>query len=248
MSRKAVSRSRKSADIFLPEDHVVMAPVKKEFKPYNEAQKSYVSKIRNNILTFAIGPAGTGKTMCAAAIAAEYYNKKIIDRIIITRPAVEAGEQLGFLPGNLQEKYMPYVAPIMECLSKLLGKSQVEYMVKAEKILFLPLAYARGWTFEKSFVILDEAQNVTSTQMKLFLTRIGEDSKVVVDGDISQKDIHVRGLEDALDRLAGVANIAVQRFTNSDIVRSGISKDIVVAYSDDESDNNNEGLNRYLKK
>lgn len=233
-----------------PELHVTRTRAK-EFKPMNRAQEKYVNMMHNNIITFGIGPAGTGKSYCAAAVAAEKLRNKEIDRIIITRPAVEAGESLGFLPGDMDEKFGPFIAPIVECLSKSLGKSYVEALVENEKIVFLPLAYMRGWTFERSMVILDEAQNITKTQMKLFLTRIGQDSTIVVDGDISQRDIVADGLVDAIDRLKGVPSVSVMRFNNDDIVRSGIVKDVILRYSDDFSikeEDDYSSLQNYLSK
>lgn len=221
----------------------------KEFKPLNDSQATYLNKIDNNIITFCIGPAGTGKTMCAAIAAAKAFKDGEVEKIIITRPAVEAGEELGFLPGDINEKFLPYVAPFVDALSQVMGSGQVEALVQHGKIVFLPLAYMRGHSFNKAFVIADEMQNVTRSQMKLFLTRVGQNTKVVVDGDISQKDINVDGLEDGIERLARVKSVAVHRFQTSDIVRSGIARDVILAYSDEyEDEESDEGLNRYLSK
>lgn len=219
----------------------------KEFQPLNKAQERYVNLIENNTITFGIGPAGTGKTLVAAAIAARKFKDKKIDKIIITRPIVEAGEKLGFLPGEMNDKTQPYAEPIIEALSKFMGKSYVEALLEHEKIVFLPLAFMRGWTFERSMVILDEAQNVTKTQMKLFLTRVGKDATVVIDGDITQQDIEADGLYDAIYRLDGIPSIGVMRFTAEDIVRSGIVKDIIKAY-DGGYPSETEGLKNYLSK
>lgn len=225
----------------------------KTFKALNDSQEAYINKINNNIVTFCVGPAGTGKSFCAAIAAANAFKDKSVDRIIVTRPLVEAGEKVGFLPGDLNEKVHPYVAPFVDALSRIMGSGHVEALVEHKKIEFIPLAFMRGHSWNNSFVILDEAQNTTKTQMKLFLTRIGKDTKVVVDGDISQRDLNVFGLDDALERLAFVKGIAVHRFTEEDIVRSGIVRDVLKAYSDNsyhedyvEEEKDREGLNTFL--
>lgn len=218
------------------------------FTPKTKAQEDYLNKISNNTLTFAIGPAGTGKTFVAAMAAAQAFKDKSCNKIIITRPIVEAGEKLGYLPGDLNEKVLPYVTPFVDALSRVMGSGQVEALIQYEKIIFLPLAYMRGHSWDDSFVVLDEAQNVTKTQMKLFLTRIGRGTKVIVDGDISQRDIEVFGLDDALERLANVRGVGIQEFSEHDIIRSGIVRDILKAYSNDSDvDECREGLDRYLK-
>jgi phosphate starvation-inducible PhoH-like protein len=238
----------------LPELRESRHPSNKSFKPKNLSQERYLNKINNNTITFGIGPAGTGKTFVAAMAAASAFKNKTVDRIIITRPVVEAGEQLGFLPGDMKEKYGPYVAPFVEALSRIMGSGQVEALIQHEKIQFLPLAFMRGHSWDNTFVVLDEAQNVTKAQMMLFLTRIGKDTKVVIDGDLSQKDLAVNGLDDALDRLAKVPAVAVHSFTDADIVRSGIVKDIIKAYSSGGGDSyhidtdydEEEGLTRFI--
>lgn len=155
----------------------------------------------------------------------------MIDKIIITRPAVEAGESLGFLPGEIEDKFDPYLQPFRDVLNERLGKSFVEYMLKIGRIEAAPLAYMRGRTFKRAFVILDEAQNTTPNQMKLFLTRIGHDCKVVVNGDIRQKDIHGQsGLDDAVKRISHIPSVKCVRFTRQDVVRSGLVQEIVEAY------------------
>lgn len=221
----------------------------KEFHPKNRAQQDYLNMIENNTITFGLGVAGTGKTFVAAMAAANAYRSGKIEKIIITRPVVEAGEELGFLPGDLNEKYAPYVQPFLEALEKIMGSGNVSALVNNKRIVFLPLAYMRGHSWENTFVVLDEAQNITKSQMKLFLTRIGKNTKVVVDGDITQKDINVNGLEDAVERLARVPSVAVQVFEVSDIVRSGIVKHIITAYDDryvpDDAD---EGLMRFMSE
>jgi phosphate starvation-inducible PhoH-like protein len=220
----------------------------KDYKALNRTQETYINKIDNHILTFCIGPAGTGKTFCAAIAAANAFKDKEVERIIITRPLVEAGEKIGFLPGDLKEKVDPYVAPFVDALKRIMGSGQVDALIEHGKIEFLPLGFMRGHSWSNTFVVLDEAQNVTKSQMKLFLTRIGKGSKVIVDGDISQKDIEAFGLDDALQRLAHVKGIAVHEFTTEDIVRSGIVRDIIKAYSDEyQTGNETEGLSRFLK-
>jgi phosphate starvation-inducible PhoH-like protein len=196
------------------------------------AQKRYITAIRTHCLTFGIGPAGTGKSYCAGALAAQYLEDGQIDRIILTRPAIEAGEQLGFLPGDLDEKFAPYIDAFRDILNARLGAGTVDYCLRHGRIVASPLAYMRGKTFDsRTFVVLDEAQNTTPAQMKMFLTRIGEDSRVVVNGDIRQSDVRgPNGLADAIGRLQGLPGVAVHRFERGDIVRSGLVRDIIDRY------------------
>jgi len=204
-------------------------------EPLNDSQHRYISAIKTFELVFATGPAGTGKTWLCAALAAQALSEGVIDRIIVTRPAVEAGESLGFLPGEIEEKFDPYLQPFRDVLNERLGKSFVEYLLKTGKIEAAPLAYMRGRTFKRAFVILDEAQNTTPNQMKLFLTRIGHDCKVVVNGDIRQKDIHgTSGLQDAIQRVSHIPSVKCVRFTKEDVVRSGLVQEIVEAYETDD--------------
>lgn len=199
--------------------------------PLNEVQKRYHSAMKSFVLTFATGPAGTGKTWLCAALAAQMLESGEIDKIIITRPAVEAGESLGFLPGELEEKFDPHLQPFRDVLNDRLGKSFVEFLIKRGQIEAAPLAYMRGRTFKNAFVILDEAQNTTPTQMKMFLTRIGHDCRVVVNGDMAQKDVKGEsGLEDAVARLSYIPSVKHVKFTREDIVRSGLVGEIVQAY------------------
>lgn len=199
----------------------------------NFAQGQYLDALRNNQITFAVGPAGTGKSYIATAYAAEQLYYKRIDKIIITRPAVEAEETLGHLPGELEEKYAPYLLPIKEILESLLGKPFVEYCLKSGAIEAVPIAFMRGRTFDNAIVILDEAQNCTPTQMKLILSRIGEGCQYIIDGDVSQKDIRGQsGLDDAIKRLDGIKGIEVVHFLEADIVRSAMCKKIIQAYSE----------------
>lgn len=211
-----------------------------EFKPrkvteplqaLTETQAHYILGIEKQGLTFGLGPAGTGKTYVCGALAADALANKETDKIIITRPAVEAGEHLGFLPGELEEKFAPYLQPFRDVLDERLGRGYVDYLVKVGRIEAAPLAYMRGRTFKDCWVILDEAQNTTPTQMKLFLTRIGHDANVIVNGDVRQRDIGGKsGLEDAISRLSHLDAVNVIEFGSEDIVRSGLTQAIVEAY------------------
>ncbi|MBL4679565.1 MAG: PhoH family protein [Pseudomonadales bacterium] len=196
------------------------------------SQQRYINAIKNNCLTFGIGPAGTGKSYCAAAIAAEALQSSRIDRIILTRPAVEAGEHLGFLPGAVDEKFAVYIEAFRDALNERLGSGAVDYYLRHGRIVAAPLAFMRGKTFgADSFVILDEAQNTTKAQMKMFLTRIGEQCKVVVNGDIQQSDIRgPNGLADAVDRVRGLPNVHIHTFERNDVVRSGLVRDLLDRY------------------
>jgi phosphate starvation-inducible PhoH-like protein len=206
--------------------------VSQPLEALNPAQKSYIAAIKHNCLTFGLGPAGTGKSYCAGALAATALESGHIERIIITRPAVEAGEHLGFLPGDLDDKFAVYIDAFREILCERLGAGTVDYCLRHGRIVAAPLAYMRGKTFnKKTFVILDEAQNTTVAQMKMFLTRIGEDCKVVINGDIEQTDIHgANGLADAVARLRGLPGVHVHRFDRADIVRSGLVRNIMDRY------------------
>lgn len=195
------------------------------------SQGQYITAIKSHKLTFGTGPAGTGKSYVAGAIAAEELEARRIEKIIITRPAVEAGENMGFLPGDLQEKFDPYFDAFRDCLIERLGKGAVECGLKNDRIVVAPMAYLRGKTFNDAFVVLDEAQNCTKAQLKLFLTRIGENCRVVVNGDIRQSDIgNQSGLQDAINRLGHLNSVYVHVFEHGDIVRSGLVKDIIECY------------------
>lgn len=197
----------------------------------NDNQKRYINAINSSIITVALGPAGTGKTYIAGSVAALRLAKKEIDKVVITRPAIEVGQSLGFLPGELEEKYEPFIEPFKEVMIERLGRTHYEYALKAEKIAPKPLAYMRGATFKNAVVILDEAQNVTPTEMKMFLTRIGKNCTVIINGDLAQSDIRGQsGLEDAVKRISQINGVSVIEFTEDDIVRSGIVKDILLAY------------------
>ena len=214
---------------------------------FTPVQGRYIEAISTNQLTFGIGPAGTGKSFVATCLAADALMDQRVERIIITRPVVEAGEELGFLPGELSEKVQPYFAPVRAILERRLGRGACEMFMKNGRIEFMPLAYMRGHTLDNSFIILDEAQNTTPSQMKLFLTRLGENTRVVVDGDPRQKDLAgPSGLIDALKRLRGIPSIDVVEFTRKDVVRSGLVQHIVEAYEEPEDDD--AGLQKMLAR
>lgn len=206
-------------------------------RPLNEAQGRYINAIKGFTLTFATGPAGTGKTWICAALAAQALESGEANNLIITRPAVEAGENLGFLPGELEDKFDPYLTPFRDVLNDRLGKTFVEYLIKMKRIEAAPLAYMRGRSFKNSYVVLDEAQNTTPTQMKMFLTRIGHDCKVIVNGDMAQQDIRGEsGLEDAVARLSYIPSVKHIHFTRDDVVRSGLVSEIIQAYDQPKSE------------
>lgn len=196
-------------------------------------QKTYVDAIRSNTCTFAVGPAGTGKTYLAIAMAVVAMKNKEIERIILTRPAVEAGEKLGFLPGDLAQKVDPYLRPLYDALHDMLGLEAYQRLVERGAIEVAPLAYMRGRTLNDAFIILDEAQNTTSEQMKMFLTRMGMGSKMVITGDVTQIDLPIgkkSGLIEALEVLKGIENIGIVKLTHRDVVRHELVQAIVKAY------------------
>lgn len=201
-------------------------------KAKTPSQQNYINAINNNCLTFGLGPAGTGKSYCAGALAAQALQKGEIEQIILTRPAVEAGENLGFLPGDVDEKFSAYIDAFRDILNARLGASAVSYLLRHGRIIAAPLAYMRGKTFNQNcFVILDEAQNTSPAQMKMFLTRIGENCKVVINGDIRQSDIRgENGLADAVTRMHGVPSVAIHHFEREDIVRSGLVRAVIDRY------------------
>lgn len=204
-------------------------------KARNESQQRYINAIRNHCLTFGIGPAGTGKSYCAGALAAEAMESGRIERLILTRPAVEAGESLGFLPGDVDDKFSVYIDAFRDILVERLGSGAVEYALRHGRIVAAPLAFMRGKTFgSNTFVVLDEAQNTTPAQMKMFLTRIGEGCKVVINGDVAQSDIRgPNGLADAIERVADLPGVHVHAFERRDIVRSGLVRALIERYETD---------------
>lgn len=209
-------------------------PRYKPFHPLTDAQEDYASAIERSVFTFAIGPAGTGKTYVAACKAAEHLRRGERSKVILTRPAIEAaGERLGFLPGTLADKFGPYMKPLMNILIEQLGNGFVECAIKNGRIQMVPMAFMRGETFKDAFIIADEMQNATQEQLKMLLTRLGQGSKMVVDGDPAQTDIgESSGLTDAVRRLQFVDKISVVRFNKSDIVRHDITQSIVEAYEE----------------
>ena len=205
----------------------------KPIKPKTLGQKGYVKAIAKNTVTLGVGPAGTGKTYLAVAMAVKAYKAKEIDRIILTRPAVEAGEKLGFLPGDLQSKVDPYLRPLYDALFDMLGAETTHRYLERGDIEIAPLAYMRGRTLDDSFIILDEAQNTTPEQMKMFLTRLGFNSKMVVTGDVTQIDLpdgKMSGLKQVMKILKGVEDIAICTFSQQDVVRHQLVQRIIAAY------------------
>jgi phosphate starvation-inducible PhoH-like protein len=208
-------------------------PHKSDLRPRTPGQRDYINQILRHDITFGVGPAGTGKTWLAVACAIDALERETVQRIVLTRPAVEAGERLGFLPGDLSQKVDPYLRPLYDALYDLMGIQRVQRLFEKQTIEIAPLAYMRGRTLNHSFVILDEAQNTTPEQMKMFLTRIGFGSKAVINGDPSQVDLprgHPSGLTHAVDVLNAVTGIAITRFTSRDVVRHPLVARIVDAY------------------
>lgn len=217
----------------MADDCVCISARGKPIKPKTLGQKKYIEAIRNNTIVFGIGPAGTGKTYLAVAMAVKAFRAKEVNRIILTRPAVEAGEKLGFLPGDLQQKIDPYLRPLYDALFDMLGAESFEKYQSRGDIEVAPLAYMRGRTLDDSFIILDEAQNTTPEQMKMFLTRLGFNSKIVVTGDITQIDLpdgKRSGLVQAAKILKNVPDIEISRFSDKDVVRHRLVQDIIKAY------------------
>lgn len=204
-------------------------------KPKTLGQKEYIESIKQSTVTIGVGPAGTGKTYLAVAMAVKAFRNQEIDRIILTRPAVEAGEKLGFLPGDLQNKVDPYLRPLYDALFDMLGSENFQRYLERGNIEVAPLAYMRGRTLDDSFIILDEAQNTTPEQMKMFLTRLGYNSKAVINGDITQIDlpsVKKSGLIEAANVLKDIEDIKIVKFTEKDVVRHRIVQNIIKAYED----------------
>ncbi|HAQ29277.1 MAG TPA: phosphate starvation-inducible protein PhoH [Ruminococcaceae bacterium] len=218
-------------------DCVCITSKGKPVKPKTLGQKKYVEAIRKNTIVLGAGPAGTGKTYLAVAMAVTAFRAKEVNRIILTRPAVEAGEKLGFLPGDLQQKVDPYLRPLYDALFDMLGAESFARYQERGSIEVAPLAYMRGRTLDDSFIILDEAQNTTREQMKMFLTRLGFNSKMVVTGDVTQIDLpdgKRSGLTDAMRILRNVPDISINTFTEKDVVRHKLVQDIIKAYEKNE--------------
>jgi len=225
------NRRARLKDIFL--DAVYIAADRRVISPKSLAQKEYIEAIRTHDIVFGIGPAGTGKTYLAMAMAISAHAKRQVKRIILTRPAVEAGEKLGFLPGTLYEKVNPYLRPLYDALHDMMDFEKASALIERGSIEVAPLAFMRGRTLNDSFVILDEAQNTTSEQMRMFLTRLGFDSKAVITGDVTQVDLPpgtVSGLVEAEGLLAHIPGIRFCRFTRDDVVRHPLVQEIIEAY------------------
>ena len=217
----------------IAKDVVCITAKGKPIKAKTVGQQHYMRAIEKNTVTIGVGPAGTGKTYLAVAAAVAAFRERTVNRIVLTRPAVEAGERLGFLPGDLQTKVDPYLRPLYDALYDMLGPETFQKYQERGSIEVAPLAYMRGRTLDDSFIILDEAQNTTSEQMKMFLTRLGFGSKIVITGDITQIDLpndKTSGLKDAIRVLDGVKDIAICRLTSADVVRHALVQEIINAY------------------
>ena len=217
----------------MAKDVVCITAKGKPIKAKTVGQQNYMKAIMKNTITIGVGPAGTGKTYLAVAAAVAAFRERTVNRIILTRPAVEAGERLGFLPGDLQNKVDPYLRPLYDALYDMLGAETFQKYQERGSIEVAPLAYMRGRTLDDSFIILDEAQNTTREQMKMFLTRLGFGSKIVITGDVTQIDLpddKVSGLKDAVRVLDGVKDIAICRLTAADVVRHALVQEIISAY------------------
>ncbi len=225
--RRSIKRQI-SSDIYI-------RTLKKTIEPYSHMQANYMRALYDHDMVFALGPAGTGKTYIAMAMAIYMFLNHRVERIILSRPAVEAGEKLGFLPGNLKEKIDPYLRPLYDALFDMLPADQVNAMMETGEIEVAPLAFMRGRTLSNAFIVLDEAQNTTSTQMKMFLTRLGENSRMVINGDLSQIDLPKdvkSGLHDSVRKIQHIDGISVVHFSDTDVVRHELAARIVQAYDD----------------
>ncbi len=226
----------------LTDDCICVTTKGKPIKAKTVGQKQYVNAIKKNTVTLGVGPAGTGKTFLAVAMAVKALKDKQVSRIILTRPAIEAGEKLGFLPGDLQSKIDPYLRPLYDALFEMMGPENYQRNLEKGIIEIAPLAYMRGRTLDDSFIILDEAQNCTPEQMKMFLTRLGFNSKAVVTGDLTQTDLpsgQKSGLATAVKILAGIDDIAIHAFTERDVVRHKLVQKIILAYERYERERKN---------
>lgn len=229
MAISSGKKARRSQREDLPNTDIAF----REVKPLNFIQDAYLQAIKECDIVFGIGSAGTGKTyVAAAAYAASQLYHRNIEKIILTRPNIETGASLGFLPGTLEEKYQPYLDPFDQVFRKTLGSGFYEYAIKSKTIEPRPLGFMRGATFENCVVLVDECQNMTKTEFKMILSRIGKNCKMVFSGDPSQADIHNSGLDDALDRLEFIDGVEIVEFLESDIVRSKLCKQIILAYND----------------
>lgn len=235
----ALSMETKVQDIVALDKDVICHTIQgKAVKPKTLGQKQYVDEINKKMIVFGVGPAGTGKTYLAMAAAITAFKNNEVNRIIMTRPAIEAGEKLGFLPGDLQSKVDPYLRPLYDALYEIMGAETFLKNMEKGLIEVAPLAYMRGRTLDNAFIVLDEAQNTTPAQMKMFLTRIGFGSKAIITGDLTQKDLPFEsksGLEEALKVLGNIEDIGVCHLTNNDVVRHPLVQKIVTAYDEYEN-------------
>jgi len=235
------SDSQEARELLQENDQIEIRTKKKVIRPYTNRQADYIRMLRRSSVSFALGPAGTGKTYVAVAAAVEMFINGKVDRIILSRPAVEAGERLGFLPGDLKEKVDPYLRPLYDALHDMLPADKVLEYMENGTFEIAPLAFMRGRTLSNAFVILDEAQNSTPVQMKMFLTRLGEHSRMLITGDMSQTDLprnQLSGLRDAVQRLEGVEGIGLLRFSQKDVVRHPLAARIIAAYEDKQEELN----------
>lgn len=219
------------------DEQIVIQTLKKLITPYSNHQKKYIKELFKKDMVFAVGPAGTGKTYLAVAVAVSMFLDHRFERIVLVRPAVEAGEKIGFLPGDMKDKVDPYMQPLYDALYDMMPAEKVQKHIENRIIEIAPLAFMRGRTLRNAFIILDEAQNATTTQMKMFLTRMGEGSKMAITGDLTQVDLpgNVQsGLEDAVNKLQDITEISFVTFNNADIVRHSLVSKIVNAYDSDK--------------
>ncbi|MCP4727866.1 MAG: PhoH family protein [bacterium] len=232
-------------------DSIVLFTDKEYIKPRTEGQKSYINAVEKNEIVFSVGPAGTGKTYLAVAMAVQYLKSKKVSRIVLARPAVEAGESLGFLPGDLREKIDPYLMPLYDSLNDMIPASKLKKLLEGNTIEIVPLAYMRGRTLNNAFVILDEAQNSTILQMKMFLTRLGPNSRAIITGDVTQVDLREKsmsGLIQIQHILKEIPGIEFVYLESTDVVRHRLVKDIIEAYDKFNIENemkNNSGQNNH---
>ena len=234
-----------------PDECICITSKGKPVKPKTIGQSNYVKAIASHSITFGVGPAGTGKTYLAVAMAVAAFRRGEVERIILTRPAVEAGEKLGFLPGDLQSKIDPYLRPLYDALFDMLGAESYQRYLERGTIEVAPLAYMRGRTLDDSFIILDEAQNTSREQMKMFLTRLGFRSKMVINGDVTQIDLpdgKKSGLSQVIRILSGIEDIAIVRFDGRDVVRHKLVQDIIKAYEKSENERNEKNEKKPFRK
>ncbi len=232
---KEEKRPPHNKDLF--EEQIVIQTLKKLITPYSNHQKKYIKELFKKDMVFALGPAGTGKTYLAVAVAVSMFLDHRIERIVLVRPAVEAGEKIGFLPGDMKDKVDPYMQPLYDALYDMLPAEKVQKHIENRIIEIAPLAFMRGRTLRNAFIILDEAQNSTPTQMKMFLTRMGEGSKMAITGDLTQIDLPgnvISGLDDAVEKLKEIEDISFIHFNKHDIVRHNLVSKIVEAYDKKE--------------